>query len=76
MNKHWTRFLIEGRRIFLYSYMEQERLSREIQEMETKLNGLKKLHELNEEDIFRDALKQYSIEEITDAKIEAKCTTI
>jgi len=56
--------------------MEQERLSREIEEIETKLKHLKRLHELNEEDIFRDALKQYSIEEITNAKQEAKCTTI
>ncbi len=76
MKKHWTQFLQDGRYIFRHEAFRQECLNLEIERLENELKRLKKQRQINEELIFQEARKQWTIEEITNAKQEARCTTI
>lgn len=75
MKKHWTRFLPDN---YMLKHESQsiESLMNEVD----RLRGLLATAEINlmnaEHDIFWSAKKDYSLEEITNAKQEAKCSTI
>jgi hypothetical protein len=66
---HWTEFLIDGRFIYRHTIDDIERTQNRIKKLEIDLKAEQKYLEQQEEDIFTEARKQFSIDEITDAKV-------
>lgn len=73
---HWTEFLIDGRFIFRHTINDIERTQDRIKKLEKDLKTEKKSLEQQEAAIFTEARKQYSIDEITDAKVSFRSQII
>lgn len=73
---HWTQFLIDGSFIFRHTINDIERTQDRIKKLETDLKTEKKSLEQQEAAIFTEARKQYSIDEITDAKVSFRSQII
>lgn len=65
---HWTKELPEGRRIFQDEVALIKKIKLKINRLELELKNEKKLLQFEEDSIFENARRQYSIEEITQAK--------
>lgn len=69
---HWTQLLEEGRRIFKDDVSNIEKINIRITQLLAELDREIKLLHIEEDLIFQNARKQYSIEEITQAKERCK----
>lgn len=66
---HWAEFLIDGRFLYRHTIDDIERTQSRIKKLETDLKAEQVNLEQQEAAIFTEARKQYSIDEITDAKV-------
>lgn len=69
---HWTQLLEEGKRIFKDDVSNIEKINSRIAHLIAELDREIKLLHIEEDLIFQNARKQYSIEEITQAKERSK----
>lgn len=67
--KHWAENLLDGRHLFRYEIEAIKTVDYQINDLQEKLNKLKREKELRENEIFNKVRNEnFSIEEITEAK--------
>lgn len=66
--KHWIEFLVDGKWIFSHEINISKNLKSRIERAIEKLEILKKELDVHEHELLIDVLKQYSEEEVSEAK--------